>query len=228
MKTAILLWSMIILSSCAVNPSVNDKTLMEQYPNCINRENFFRMKQPENNCIVMVRLKKQAQVKQTKTHQRNVERDMQLRKQRTERDKWEAEKKKQKTIEALEIVKFNSLLGLTYDDFITKVIENPDDIGWSSKVKTRYGKNPPFMPVVKQQVGTNYYIVQSMFARDDPNQVFLNHKGRLLLVNSLSTLIKGIPINRPHILRYDGVTTISTVIGVPQQVIAVTLTKNTK
>lgn len=179
MKNAILFWSVISLSGCAINPSANDKTLMEQYPNCTNRENFFRVKQPDNNCIVMVRLKEQAQIRQAKTHQRNVERDLELRKQRAERDQWEAEQRKQKTIEAQEIANFNSLPGLTYDDFIDKVIENPDDIGWSSKVKTRYGKSPPFMPVVKQQIGTNSYIVQSMFARDDPYKVFPDHKGRL-------------------------------------------------
>lgn len=226
---------MIILSGCAINPSANDRALMEQYPNCINRENFFWLKQPDNNCIVMVRLKEQAQIKQANTNQRNIERDLELRKQRIKHDKWKAkqrkqkaESRKQKAIEDQEIVKFNSLPGLTYDDFIDKVIKNPDNIGWSSKVKTRYGNNPPFMPVVKQQVGVNSYIVQSMFARDNPYKVFPDHKGRLLLVNSLSTLMEGIPIDQPHMLRYDGVTTTNTVMGAPKQVIAVTLTKTTK
>lgn len=219
---------MLTLSGCAMELSASDKTLMEQYPNCVNRENFLRVKQPDNNCIAIVKLKEQAQAREAEILRRNVEKDLVLKKQMAERDKWEEANRKQEIIEAEEIAKFNSLPGLTYDDFIAKVIENPDDIGWSTKVKTRYGKKPPFMPVVKQQIGINSYIVQSMFARDDPHRVFTDHQGQLLLVNSIYTLIEGMPINFPHTLRYDGITTVNTVLGAPKQVIAVILTKATK
>jgi hypothetical protein len=228
MKISILLCSIITLSGCTMTPSLNDQTLLKKYPNCTNRENFFKVKQPDNNCIVMVKLKEEALVREAKTHQRKIQMDLELKRSRAERDNWSAEQKKQETFEAQKIATFNSLPGLTYDEFIAKVFDNPDDIGWSSKVKTRFGKNAPFMPVVEQQVGANIYIVKSMSARDNPNKALLGYRGRLLLVNSSSTLIEGMPIDQSHELRYDGITTAKTVMGAPKQVIAVTLTKTIK
>jgi hypothetical protein len=222
MKIAMLLLVMITLNGCAVKPLDKDK--IEQYPNCV-REGLFK-KSLDDNCVVRTEIKEK---EQNVIRDRNARIEQQRNKERAENAKWEAEweaeRKNNEALEAKEIAKFKSLPGLTYDEFITKVIGNPDNIGWISKVKTRYGRNAPFIPTVKQQIGPNKYIVQSMFYRDNPNKFYPGHKGRLLLVNSRSTLIVDMPIDQPHTLRYEGVTTTNTVMGSPIQVIAVTLIK---
>lgn len=208
------------ISSCAFNPSPKDQALMEKYPDCTNRENFLMLKQPDNNCIVTAKLNENLERKEAiEFNQREVRRQKEIEEQK----KLTAERKKLNAIDHKKNERFNSLPGITYDDFISRVIEKPDDIGWSTTVKTRYGMNAPFIPVVKQQTGENSYIIQSMLARDNPNKKIPGSKGHLLLAKSASTLIVGYPIDKPHTLRYQGITTVKTVLGAPIQVISVTL-----
>lgn len=225
MKPILIIATTAILSGCAATSSEKDKALIEQYPNCVDRTIIFKNEKIDPNCVIHSKLKAQVQLRKEEEYQRSIERDLERSKQNAERKKWKIAQKKKEALENEKIAKFDSSPGLTYDNFIRKVFETPDNTGWVSDLKVRYGKNAPFVPVVKQQIGPNKYIVQSMLARDNPYMKDIGYKNRLLLINSADTLIVGMPVDKPHTLRYDGITTTNTVMGAPMQVIVVTLLK---
>jgi len=225
MKSVYIITTTIILSGCAATSSEKDKALIKQYPNCVDHSVIFNNEKIEPNCVARSKLKAQIQLRKEKEHQRSLERDLVQNKQNAERKKWLIAQKEKVALENEEIAKFDSSPGLTYDNFIRKVFENPDNTGWASALKVRYGKNAPFIPVIKQQIGANKYIVQSMLARDNPYMKDIGYKNRLLLINSTNTLIVGMPLDKPHTLRYDGISTTNTVMGATVQVITATLLK---